>query len=338
MNFLIRKSFLTVILSAGLLLALAAPAAAQNRAVRGKVTDDKGQPVADVQIQIMGLDTYRNLTTKTNKKGEFFYLLGLQKVNYRVVARKAGFQPQYKENISPEMGEEVTVDFQLIPGQDQKLPFEMTDAEREQYQKQASQSEERQKFSAEIKAHFDLGVQLFNGEKYAEAIEEFNKAFEKAPNQPAIISRIADSYMKLGKNEEALASYEKALALNPADTNLYTNIGVVLSKMGKVKESQEAFKKAAEMNPASAAQNYYNLGVTLFNGNNVAEAVDAFRKAVAADPNFAEAYYQLGMCLSSNQAEIPAAIEAFQKYIQIGQKPENVEVAKQIISALKAAK
>jgi tetratricopeptide (TPR) repeat protein len=336
MNSLIRKFFLTAVLPAGLLMALVVvPAAAQSRAIKGKVTDEKGQPVQDAQITIQGIDIYRNITAKTNKKGEYFYLLGLQSGLYRIVVRKAGYQPQYKENVKPEMGEQVEVDFQLVPGQDYKLPFEMTDEEKEQYKKQLAQQEKRKQFSAEVKEHFDAGVQLAGEEKYAEAADEFNKAIEKDPNQPGILSRLGDAYLKLGKNDEALAAYEKAVAMDPADPGLYTNMGVALSKLGKVTEAQEAFKKAATTSPGAAAQSYYNLGVTLFNTHHVEEAVDAFKKSIAADPNYAEAYYQLGMCLSEKQETIPAAVEALEKYIRIGQKPDQVEVAKQIVAALK---
>jgi tetratricopeptide (TPR) repeat protein len=329
-----RKVFLPAAFSAALLLALASPAAAQSRSIKGKVTDEKGQPIADAQITIQGTDIARTLSTKTNKKGEYMYILGMQTGTYRVIVRKAGYQPQYKENIRPQYQEEADVDFTLTPGEDYKLPFEMTDAEREEYLKKYKQQEERRQFSAEIKAHFENGIKLSDQGMYAEAIEEFNKALEKDPEQAVIIAHVADAELKLGKNEEALANYKKAIELSPNDPSLYTNMGVVLSKMGKTAESQEVFKKAASMNPASAAQNYYNLGITLVNSGNSAEAANAFKEAIAADPNYAEAYYQLGMSLSGSQDTIPAAIEALKKYIQIGKKPDQIDVAKQIIAAL----
>ncbi len=334
-----RKVFLPTLLSFALLLALSLPAAAQqSRAVKGKVTDEKGQPVVDAQITIQDSESNRNFVTKTNKKGEFLYLLGLQLGVYRVVVRKQGYQPQYKENIRPELGQQFEVNFQLAPGQDQKLPFEMTDAEREQFRQQTAQSEKRRQFSAEVKAHFDLAVQLSEQGKQAEAVDEFNKAIEKDPKQPGILARLGDTYMKMQKYDDALATYQKAAALGAADPVIYTNMGVVLSKLGKVAESQEAFKKAAAMSPGSAAQNYYNLGVTMFNSGNQAQAVDAFKQAIAADPNYADSYFQLGICLSGKPETAAAAIEAFQKYVQIGQKPDQVEVAKQMIVALKAKK
>jgi tetratricopeptide (TPR) repeat protein len=330
-----RKVFLPTVISLALLLALALPAAAQNRAIKGKVTDEKGQPIADAQITIQGMDMARTLNAKSNKKGEWIYILGLQfGGSYRVIVHKAGYQPQFKPNINPQSGDEIAVDFTLVAGQDQKLPFEMTEAERKEFEKQNEQQTKRKQFSEEVKTFYENGVKLGDEGKYAEAIEEFNKALEKVPDQAVIIGRIGEAYMKLGKYEESLANYKKALELDPNNPSLFTNMGVVLSKLGKTEESQEAFKKAAALNPAGAAQSFYNLGVTLVNSGKSAEAAEAFKQSIAADSNFAESYYALGMALSGKPETIPAAIEALKKYIAIGKKPDQVEVAKQIIAAL----
>jgi len=329
-----RKVFMTTALSLALLLTLALPAAAQNRAIKGKVTDAEGQPIADAQIEIQGMDISRTLKTKTNDKGEYMYLLGIQVATYRVIVRKEGYLPDYEANVRPEIGVEVPVDFTLTPGEDHKLPFEMTDEDLEKYKEQLEQQKERMKFSRAVKNHFNNGVKLSDSGMYADALVEFNQALELDSEQPAIYGRIAEAYAQLGKNDEAVANYRKAIELEPENPNLYTNLGVVLSQMGKTDESQEAFKKAAEMSPDDAAKNYYNLGVTMINNGNMAGAVDAFRQVLAADPNYSEAYYQLGMALSGSQDTIPDAVEALKKYIEIAQKPEQVEIAKQIVSAL----
>lgn len=328
------RIFLPTAILAALLLTLALPVAAQNRAIKGKVTDLQGKPVADAQITIEGTDIARILHTKTDKKGEYMYILGLQVGTYRVVVRKEGYKPEYEEKIRPNMGEEAEVDFTLTPGKDFKLPFEMTDEEKKKYIEQYEKQQKRMKFSEAVKTHFNNGVGLSDQGMYDAALDEFKQAVELDPEQPAIFGRMADAYAHLDKNEEAVEYYKKAIALAPDDPNFLTNMGVVLSKMGKTDESQAAFKKAAEMNPDSAAKNYYNLGVTLVNSGNTAGAAEAFKQAVAADPKYAEAYYQLGMALSGNQDTIPAAIDALKKYLEIGGKPDQAEIAKQIIAAL----
>ncbi len=334
MHFSIRRFFMSAAVVVGLLLMSALPGMAQSRIIKGKITDESGQPIAGAQVVIQGTDVYRNFNVKTDKKGQFFYLLGLQAGTFRVIARAQGFQPEYKENIRPQLSEEAEVNLTLKPGADFKLPFEMSEAERADAIKKYEEAKKRQSMSAEIQATFKLGTQLSDEGKYDDAIVEFNKALEKLPDEPVIYAAIANAQAKQGKNDAALASYQKAIDLNPKDPAFHTGMGVLLNSLGKTAESQAAFKKAAELDPASAAQNFYNIGVTLVNSGKAAEAAEAFKQAIAADANFAEAYYQLGMSLSGKQDTIPAAIEALKKYIEIGKKPEQVEVAKQIISAL----
>jgi tetratricopeptide (TPR) repeat protein len=333
MRITIRRVLLPVILAAFVLFPIVT-ATAQTRSIKGKVVDDKGQPIVGVQISILGIDMARNYTTKTDKKGQYIYMLGLQAGTFRIVARAPGFQPQVKENVKPELSEAAEVNFELSPGEDYKLPFEMSEAERADYMKRYADQEKRKQAAEGLRNLLKNGVQLTEEGKYPEAIAEFNKALQSRPDEPGIYAAIANAYTKLGKNDEALLSYQKAVSLNPNDPNLYKSMGMLLNSMGKIPEAQEAFKKSAELNPASSAQDYYNIGVTMVNSGQAENAAEAFKKAIAADANFSEAYYQLGMALSGKQATIPAAIEALKKYVQIGKKPEQVEVAKQLITAL----
>ncbi len=327
------SKFPAIVLTLILITLTGLPAMAQNRIIKGKVTNDKGEPVVGAEIKIQGTDVRREYATKTDKKGEYFYM-GIPYGQYRVVVRAQGYNPDYARNIQPSISEERVVDFSLKPGQDHKLDFELTPQEMEKLKQEAQKAEKQKQSSAEVKTAFDAGIALAQQGKYAEAIDEYKKALDKDPEQPYIQANMADALEKLNKNDEALAAYQKAITLKPDDAAMYTNMGVLLGKMGKTAESQEAFKKAASVNPAAAGQNFYNLGATLVNSGRSAEAADAFKQAIAADPNFAEAYYQLGICLSGSPATMPDAIKALQKYVEIGQKADQVEVAKQLISAL----
>jgi tetratricopeptide (TPR) repeat protein len=318
-----------------IMLTLALPAVAQNRIIKGKVTDDKGQAVVGASIVIQAVDSKaRKFNTKTDKKGAFVYM-GIPAGNYHVIVRAKGFAPDYKSPIRPMIQSDTSVDFVLTPGdQNLKLPIELSAEELEQLKQELQKAEQRKQVAADVQALFDSGLQLSQQGKDLEAIEEYKKALEMDPEQTNIMGNMAESYAKLGKNDEALDIYKKAVVINPKDAALYTNMGVILGKMGKNEESKEAFEKAAALNPASSAQNFYNIGATMVNNGRTAEAADAFRQAIAADANFAEAYYQLGMCLSGSQETMPDAIKSLQKYVQIGKKPDQIEVAKQIIAAL----
>jgi tetratricopeptide (TPR) repeat protein len=314
-------------------LMLTLPAAAQNRVFKGRVTDDKNQAIQGATILIQGLESKaRTYTTKTDKKGTWIYM-GLPDGYYYVAARAQGFAPTYKGNIRATIQNETEINLQLAPGTDTKLPFEMTPEEIKAAEEQNKKLEQRKKASAEVTALFEAGNKLADAGNNEEAIEQYKKALSLDPEQTGVYASIAECYRKMSKFQEALDYYQKAIAIKP-DAALYTNMGVVLDKLGKQAEAQEAFKKAATVNPGGSAQSYYNLGATMVNSGHTTEAVEAFRQAIAADPNFAEAYYQLGMCLSGKPETMEEAIKHLQQYIKIGQKPDQVDVAKAIIAAL----
>ncbi len=318
-------------------LMMAVPVMAQNRTVKGKVTDKDGKGIANAAIELRNQDTKgHSYQTKTDKKGNYVYM-GLVAGTYNVIVRADGFDPQYKP-VKPSIQEDSQIDFQLEPGsKDKKLAIDLTREEIEQIRKEQAKAKERESTSGEVQKLFSEGLQMAQQQKYQEAVDLYKQALEKDPEQANIMGNMADAYAKMGKNEDALEVYKKAIAIKP-DAALYTNMGAILNNMGKTEESQEAFKKAASLNPGASAQSSYNIGVTLLNNGKAAEAADAFRQAIAADPNYSEAYYWLGMCLSGSQDTIPEAIKALQKYITIGQKPDQVEAAKQIIDVLQKKK
>jgi len=320
-----------------LVLVIPTPAPAQNRIIKGKVMNEKGEPVEGAAVVIQGTDVKREYTVKTNKKGEYFYM-GIPFGVYRVIVRATGYQPDFAENIRPNINQDSEIPFTLKPGADHKLAFELSKEELEQIKQQQGKAQQQKQTVSEANALLQAGSTLAAQGKHSEALAEFKKALEKAPDEPVILAHIAGALMNTNQLAEALATYQKAIALKPDDAALYTNMGVLLGKMGKPEEAKEAFKKAASINPAAAAQNFYNQGATLVNSGHAAEAADAFRQAVQADPNFAEAYYQLGICLSGNEASFPEAVKALQKYMEIGKNADEVEVAKQLIPALQKKK
>ena len=96
-----------------MVLWLALPAAAQMRVIRGKVTDDKGEPIKGATVIIQGIDVKsRTYTVKTDKKGTYLYM-GLPDGSYHVAARAEGFSPSYQTNIKATIQEEKVIDLQL---------------------------------------------------------------------------------------------------------------------------------------------------------------------------------------------------------------------------------
>ncbi len=328
-----RKSGLVLIFLLSVGLVLSPAVFAQNRGFAGKVTNEKDEPVINAKVTITGVSSKRVYPTATDKKGQWVWM-NLPSGQYYIVVRADGYNPGFaQKDAAPGLS---PVDIKLEPGNPSlKFPFEMTPEEQKKLEAERGKAEQQAKMIGEIKQFFEAGRAAAEKADYPAAIEEFKKALEKAPDEPTVLANLADAYYKTNKYQEAVDAYQKAIAARPTDAALLTNLGVVYGKMGKTAESKEAFQKAANLDPAAAAQNFYNLGATLVNSGQTKEAAEAFRQAIKADAGYAEAYYQLGLSLSGDPSTMSEAVKYLEQYLKIGKDATNLDVAKQLIQALK---
>jgi Flp pilus assembly protein TadD len=313
------------------------PALAQIRSVKGKVTDEMGTPVENAGVTISGMDIKRNYNTKTNKKGEYFYG-GLTAGRYYVGVEAPGYQTDFVQGISPASNEPSTVDFKLKKGPGGKLPFLMTDEEKQKALADQEAAKKAQSMAGAVKADFDAGLAAAQAGKHDEAIENFKKALEKDQTQPYIWANLGDSYSKKKTYPEAIAAFNKAVELKPDDPNLVQNLGNVYGASGDTAKAQEMYTKAAGMVPAgggaNAASSYYNMGVTMVNAGKSQEAIDAFLKALEADATYAEAHYQLGVAYIGVGKETEG-LKSLEDYLKMAKAGQNADTAKALIDALK---
>ncbi len=325
------------IFSSGLLLS---PAVfAQTRGLYGQVTDNVGAPVPGVTIHLTQANGKGGeLTVKADKQGEWIYM-GLSNVPYRIIARAPAHQPSSKSNVEP-TPEGTKVDIMMIPG-DPNAPVTESSLETQKgVAVDPAKAKELQQASKEIREAFAAGTDLMNQGKFQEAAAQFSLAVEKAASLSprvlaGLLANLADAQWKAGQKSEALLSYDKAIALEPNDGTLWVNKGTVLNDLGKTAEAQECFQKAMEINPAQKGQGYYNIGILLLNAGQMKEATAAFRQSIEADPAYAESYFQLARCLLADNATLPDAIKNLEQYLKIGKDPQNLQTAREILTAVK---
>jgi len=303
----------------GLFLALAlvgSEAGAQTGTARGKIMDDKGQPLADavVTIEYQGGVT-RKYETKTNKKGEYTQV-GIYPGVYKITVNKEGFQGG-------------VLDARISLGEPTYLP-EMKLVTRSAAQAAAAGGD---KAREELTAAFKNATDLTQAGKYDEAIAAYNELSAKSPTIPEVQYNLGFIYSQKKDWPNAEAAYKKALALKPSYSEANAGLLRVYQESGQA-------EKVTEL--AAAAGNdpkvQFNLGVTFLNAGKGEEALAAFQKASAADPSNAEPYFYIGTVLVG-QNKVPDAVTSLEKYLSMNpSNAQNVATAQGLLQALKPKK
>jgi len=242
----------------------AVPAFAQSTGmVKGVVTDDKGQPVADAKITIeMNGGTGRKFETKTNKKGEYIQI-GLGSGSYKVTAEKD------KLGSAP-----ATVQVRANATADANLTLAVASA---------AATKEVQAKNAAITKVFDEGVQLSNSGQHDAAIAKFQEALAIIPTCYNCYNNIAFSYSQKKDWASAEEAYKKSMEVKPDDAASYVGLAGIYFNTGKTAEAKPLVEKAVQLDPSNADAHYI-YGMTLVS-ESPAKAKAEFEEFVKLAPN-----------------------------------------------------
>ena len=159
--------------------------------------------------------------------------------------------------------------------------------------------------------HIILGIHWINKSKNDMAMNEFERALNLDPNNPAILAQIGAVYEAKGEIPNALQAYQAAAEINPQDPDFWLLLAQIsLQYEFDVSEiALPAARNALALKPLNApaldalGYSYYLLGDMNF-------AEKYIHRAVELDPELASAQYHLGL-LNFHQNKSEAAIAAF---------------------------
>jgi tetratricopeptide (TPR) repeat protein len=303
-------------------VAMASPGVAQSTGmVKGKVVDEKGQPVQDAKITIEFKEGIsRKYEVKTNKKGEYTQI-GLAPGNYKVTAEKEKLGAM-SYDCRVRLGEAAEVNFQLAPGL-------------------AGPTKEDQAKMTQIKKLFDEGVVASRGGDYDTALAKFTEATTILPTCYDCYYNIGYAYAQKKDFDKSEAAFKKAIELKADYIEAYNGLATIYNSQKKFDDAQAASQKAAALaaagGPASAGGGVdalYNQGVIAWNAGKAEDAKKAFEEALKIDPKHANSHYQLGMCLI-NLGKLPEAVTEFETYLQLAPDGQYAGQVKQMVATLK---
>ncbi len=307
-----------------LVFALAPVAAyAQTGGIKGKVVDEKNQPVAGATVIIEAVDGMgRKFTVKSNNRGEYIQI-GLPPGQYKVTAQKDTLSDFVQLKVGLGMNEDINLTLRAGGA-----GGEASEADRKKAEARI----------AAVKAAFEAGVKFSNEGKHDEAIAKFNEVLAEAPKCTECYTNIAAVYAQKKDFDQAEAMYKKAIEINPNSAEAYSGLANVYNAQKKFDQAAEASAQAAKLGSAgpggASASVLFNQGVIAWNAGKYPEAKKAFEEAIKLDPKLADAYYLLGMA-NLNQGSMPDAVQAFEEYLKLAPAGQYAQQAKEILKQIK---
>jgi Flp pilus assembly protein TadD len=147
-----------------------------------------------------------------------------------------------------------------------------------------------------------------------QAVDEFKKALDLAPNSARERVNYGLALLRAGKTKEGVAELERAQKQDPSIPHTWFNLGIAFKKEGSYEPAVAQFKGLLRLVPDEPVS-HYNLGVLYKNADRRDDAIKEFENAQRLNPNLAAPHFQLyNLYRQSGRAEDAAReLAVFQK-------------------------
>jgi Tfp pilus assembly protein PilF len=280
--------------------------------VSGKVVDDKGQPIQDVQVKATMTGQTQPVQTKSNKKGEWT-INGIAGGEWNIEFTKDGFDPQngkVKVDENSRMGD-ITV----------TMPKHV----------------DRPDPGAELTAKAQEGMNLLNGQKYPEARKIFEDLLAKYPDVHQLNAYIAQSYAGENNIPKAIEYMRIASDKDPTNHEMRLVLADLIMESGD-KPAALAMMKEIDITKVKNPLPFINGSISLINEGKTDDALEMLNKVATQFPTQAETYYYRGRAYVAAK-KYPEAKAELEKFVSMA-PPDARELpdAKKILEQLKDAK
>jgi Tfp pilus assembly protein PilF len=290
------KSFRTyIVLAAAVLVAVSAFAQSKGKArLTGKVVDEQGQPIVDVQIRTQKVGQTEVLTTKTDKNGEF--KVNLADGQWHVELAKPGLAT-IQQAFDVKDGTVAPMNVTMTPPKDP---------------------------SVAINAELARAVTTAQGGKFADARKICEDLLVKMPTLTQCYGFNARMYAAENQPQKALEQAQIAVEKEPANVDNKLLQADLLMEVGNKEESRKILD-AIDLTQVKDPFPFINNAITLINEKKGVEAADVLTKLLVQFPNQAEIFYYRGRAYFSAD-KLEEAKADLDKFVTMG-KPDSKEVA-----------
>jgi tetratricopeptide (TPR) repeat protein len=182
----------------------------------------------------------------------------------------------------------------------------------------------------EMERHRNLGKAFFeNPTTHVEAIAEFKKALDLAPNSVRERLNYALALLHGNREAEAVELLEQVQHLDPSLPHTWFNLGIYYKKAGQSDKALTEFEQMVKLVPGEPI-GHYQLGTLLRSAGRSEEAIRELEKAAALNPQLAGPHFQLyNLYRQAGRTEQAAAnlatFQALKKQTEGAPIPEDVD-------------
>lgn len=305
------------VLAALFVLTLAASVAAQTGRVGGVVKDETGNPIKGATVTAENPNASpSSFTATTDDKGRFS-IIGLKSGSWSFTVQSPGFGPESGKMQVSTIG---------APNPPLTVTMKKGGA--------AGPSSALGSMAAkDLQADLATADQLYNAQKYDEAIAAYRGIIAKAPSLSVINLQIAAAYRNQKQYDNAIAAYNDLLKVDPNNDKAIVGLGMTNLEKGDLKAAEDTLTRAAE-NPKATREVFYNLGEVKFSKGEADEAAKWYQRAVDMDPTWGKPLFKLAL-VQLNKGDKEGTIKALEKVISADPTSQEAAQAKTVIEQLK---
>ena len=166
--------------------------------------------------------------------------------------------------------------------------------------------------------HNNLGIALYNENRFNAAIDHYQKALQIDPYNRKIkstLNNLGNAELKLYNADKAITHFEKALQIDPNFDKALNNMGNALIQLHRYTEAILYFTKILNQDE-KYVEAHINIGVALTRLNRIEKAIKHYKTALAIYPFHAEAHNNLGVLLI-HKNRLTEARYHFQKALEL---------------------
>jgi tetratricopeptide (TPR) repeat protein len=175
----------------------------------------------------------------------------------------------------------------------------------------------------ELQDELNAADQLYNKQRWDEAIAAYRAILVRGPGLTAVNLQIAGAYRHKGEFDRAIDSYTALLRSDPGNNHARIGIAMTTLEKGDLESAERALEIAAHA-PGATREVFYNLAELKLSKSKVDDARKAYERAAEIDPKWTRPALGMGR-LAMRNGDKQTATKYFEKVIALD--PASTEAA-----------